>query len=331
MTKPDRPKPTYWGRIPAEVRYDKSLPAAARLLYAEFDALSRKHGYCWASNSYFARLFEVDVATVSKWIKKLVDGDHISMRVVPKEANRRYIYLLTKKSIALLTEKSVAIDEKVKSPIDEKVKPTNKTSINSESEKQPPTPLFKKGSREDICWNSYLAAKSHFGTTFDPDFYDFFEQEVMGRFDKQKVCNATLSDWYNDVWMVYGIDDIVRVLKRQRDESNAWQVKWYQIKNRLRDDKKAKDNTELTRRQAEENKVNHAVDNKHRRQEQLELARSNLPEFVKHYQTNPFFRKKVDNDPELKRFMPEENKARTKRKCTISSDGKVTCTEKAVV
>ena len=49
-------QPSYYAVIPANVRYDKTLPPLARLMYAEITALSNQYGYCFATNKYFAEL-----------------------------------------------------------------------------------------------------------------------------------------------------------------------------------------------------------------------------------------------------------------------------------
>ena len=59
---------SYYAVIPATVRYDTNLKPAEKLLYAEITSLSNKYGYCFASNKYFANLYNVDPHTVSQWI-----------------------------------------------------------------------------------------------------------------------------------------------------------------------------------------------------------------------------------------------------------------------
>ena len=52
-------KPNYFGILPANVRYDKNLKPMEKILYTEISSLTNKDGYCYATNSYFSRLYEV--------------------------------------------------------------------------------------------------------------------------------------------------------------------------------------------------------------------------------------------------------------------------------
>lgn len=84
-------KASYYAIIPASVRYDKSITANAKLLYGEITALCNKEGYCWASNQYFADLYEVGPKTISEWVRQLKEGGYVTY--VVSEHNSRQIYL----------------------------------------------------------------------------------------------------------------------------------------------------------------------------------------------------------------------------------------------
>lgn len=66
----------YYGILPSEVRYDKTLLPSAKLLYVEITSLCRKEGYCWATNGYFAELFDTTERTIKRWIKILCDKEY---------------------------------------------------------------------------------------------------------------------------------------------------------------------------------------------------------------------------------------------------------------
>jgi len=85
--------PTYYSILIAEVRYDKRLTPLQKLLYSEITALSNKTGECWASNKYFADLYEVSETWVSLSIKKLVSLGFIESRIDIEKGNIRYLKL----------------------------------------------------------------------------------------------------------------------------------------------------------------------------------------------------------------------------------------------
>jgi DNA-binding transcriptional regulator YhcF (GntR family) len=103
-------KKSYYAIIPAEVRYSKASPNA-KLLYGEITALCNEKGYCWASNQYFAELYEVHRNTVSKWVAELESHDFI--KVVVKKNYSRMI---------CLSKKLKGVQRKAETPYNEKLK-----------------------------------------------------------------------------------------------------------------------------------------------------------------------------------------------------------------
>lgn len=91
-------KKSYYAIIPASVRYDTRLCANSKLLYGEITALCNEKGYCWASNKYFADLYNVSKTSISKWISALERTGYINIRFKYKENTNeieyRYIYII---------------------------------------------------------------------------------------------------------------------------------------------------------------------------------------------------------------------------------------------
>lgn len=107
----------YYTILPAKIRYDQNLPANAKILYSELVALCSDQGFCWASNGYFAKLYGVDKATVSRWVSKLHKFGYIFFKSDDKNAE--------------------GYDEKINeyrqiciAPLDENVNPNNKKKNN---------------------------------------------------------------------------------------------------------------------------------------------------------------------------------------------------------
>ena len=89
----DQPaKPSYWAVLPAAVRYDPTITAGARLLYAEISSLTDARGYCWASNSYFQQLYGISEPTVQRYLRALKAGGYIRIQDGDGGQGRRKIY-----------------------------------------------------------------------------------------------------------------------------------------------------------------------------------------------------------------------------------------------
>jgi len=114
-------KPNYYAILPAEVRYSEDLAPNSKLLYAEISALTNKSGKCFAQNSYFAELYNVEKETVSRWISQLEKFGFVKTKVIRnknKQVERRYIFVNTS-------------PQKNQYPIDKKVKDNIYTNINN--------------------------------------------------------------------------------------------------------------------------------------------------------------------------------------------------------
>lgn len=127
-------QPSYYSIITANVRYDNRLTDSEKLLFAEITSLSNKYGYCTATNSYFARLYEVVKETISRRISNLTKYGYLKIETVKdgKQIKQRKIYPLTQSSIPIDVKINTPIDNSVNTPIDANVKENN-TSINNTS------------------------------------------------------------------------------------------------------------------------------------------------------------------------------------------------------
>lgn len=101
-------RPNFWAVIPATVRYDRVVGSTAKLLFAEITALSNIEGYCWASNNYFANLFDISITQVSRLIASLEERGFLKSFVDSKAGNQRRLYpQITTETEILPAEKKV--------------------------------------------------------------------------------------------------------------------------------------------------------------------------------------------------------------------------------
>ena len=154
--------PNYFSIIPANVRYDKRLKPNEKLLYSEITALCDKNGYCWATNSYFANLYDTHKNTVGVWIKHLKELGYIDIKIIykkeTKEIDKRIISIIVNtkdfnttgtsdpinENIDRYQQKDCdPINEKIDTPINKKIEENNtridqykinKKEINKEKE-----------------------------------------------------------------------------------------------------------------------------------------------------------------------------------------------------
>ena len=102
-------KPSYYGILPAQVRYDTALTNLAKLLYCEISALASKDGTCFASNRYFANNFESSERTISRAVCSLEENGYVRIT----RHKRKGDYKVVKREITLMTKMSINVDKNV--------------------------------------------------------------------------------------------------------------------------------------------------------------------------------------------------------------------------
>lgn len=126
----------YYAIIPANVRYDKELPANAKLLYGEITALCNEKGYCWATNAYFSNLYEVHNKSISRLISQLEKKGYIriEMLIEDKQVKSRHIYIASSNAdVTTSPQKSVEGSNKNVTRGSNEIVTDNITSFNTTS------------------------------------------------------------------------------------------------------------------------------------------------------------------------------------------------------
>lgn len=114
-------KPGYFAVLPASVRYDTNLCPAAKLLYAEISALCNKHGYCTASNNYFAEIYDTSKRTIERYIRQLKDFAYIRVEIFRDEFD-----VITLRKIWIIESSTPPTDKIVGTPPQNCRHPTDK-------------------------------------------------------------------------------------------------------------------------------------------------------------------------------------------------------------
>lgn len=173
-------QPNYYAVIPANVRYDKDLTANAKLLYGEISALAQKDGACYATNKYFAELYNVSQVSISKWINSLVDKKYINFKIIYKEGTKeilnRYLTL-------------------VYDPIKENLKDNNTSTNNKEINNNKllfTKKKFKKPTLDEV--QQYCSERNN--NISAEKFIDYYESNgwKVGR-NSMKDWKATVRNW----------------------------------------------------------------------------------------------------------------------------------------
>lgn len=184
---------SYYAIIPADVRYDKAVPANAKLLYGEITALCNKHGYCWATNSYFAELYGVTKKSISGWISILVERGYITSEIKYKdgtpEIQDRYLRICVG---GMEKKRTAPMEKKVKENITSQNITLNTTYEDIKADKPPRAMRFTPPTFEEV--QAYCTERKN---NVDPErFIDFYASKgwMVGK-NKMKDWKAAVRNW----------------------------------------------------------------------------------------------------------------------------------------
>lgn len=167
-------KPGYWAVLPAGIRYDPDLPPNAKLLYAEISSLTDAAGYCFATNAYFERLYELSERTIIRLLQALESRGYITIADNDGGKTKRKIYAGINPASTWgddpLTKMSVPPDKNVSTPLTKMSPPTINKKINNKSTSTPQSPPGGEGVK---IW--------------DPEMFDRFWARYPKKRDKAKA------------------------------------------------------------------------------------------------------------------------------------------------
>tara|TARA_R100001443_G_scaffold20068_1_gene31933 strand:- start:7447 stop:8286 length:840 start_codon:yes stop_codon:yes gene_type:complete len=151
--------PSYYSILTADIRYDTKLSWFEKVLFSEISALTNKTGECWASNKYFAEVFDQSERTITRSISTLKELGYVELKL---EFDGKAI---TKRTIVI----AKPLDNNVSTPIDKNVyPPIDKNGEYNTTSKTNNTSININRDLEDfaIFWKSLLGRKKNKNDAF---------------------------------------------------------------------------------------------------------------------------------------------------------------------
>ena len=235
--------PNFYAIIPADIRYSKELSMFQKLLYAEITALTQKDWFCWASNSYFAELYDMWETYISKQISDLAKKWFLEVFIDKKAGNKRSIYVGKIRKASWKTVSTIAIAEnnktsctKLQDPYCEKVQENN-ININNKNNKE------KNIKKEKSFFNFFEELKILKNYNFDFSKFedknwekifenDNFCEELQYFYEMRKDIKAPMTARALELLCLkaknYDLDIFIKMI--QQSTENSW--KWiFELKN----------------------------------------------------------------------------------------------------
>lgn len=236
-------QPNFYAIIPANIRYSKEISMFQKLLYAEITALTQKDWYCWASNKYFAELYEKNEKYISEVLNDLSKKWFLKIFIDKNAGNKRSIYIWETRRTSGKVATWIAIQENLntyseKSEDHYSEKPEqNNTSINNKNNKR------KNIKKEKSFFNFFEDLKIlknykfNFEKFVDKNWDLIFKnenfcEELQYFYEMRKEIKAPMSARALELLSLkarfYDLDIFIKMI--QQSTENSW--KWiFELKN----------------------------------------------------------------------------------------------------
>ncbi|PZM86344.1 hypothetical protein DLH72_01250 [Candidatus Gracilibacteria bacterium] len=225
-------QPNFYAIIPANIRYAEDLSEFQKLLYAEITALAQKDGYCWASNSYFSKVFtsprkdengkiqKRNPNAISNAINDLAKKGYISVEIEKEKGNTRKIFVgqisFKKAQTATIHQNMDTIHENMETytptnvdPIHEKVEYNNINIIIKNNNIKNAENLKNFGEENYKTNQSAYLLKSFFKLGYIPakeesidSFRKWFKEKIIDKYKFNTVSDLErIIDNFETYWL----------------------------------------------------------------------------------------------------------------------------------
>lgn len=220
----------------------RELTPTCRVLLAEIDSLSDREEGCTASNSYFARFFGISVRSVIRGVALLHKYGLITSVIDKADSNARTMFVVPEAiaKLAIVPSDKMAI-ARSSDLVTKWLDPSDKMAVhyiedntmnNTGGEKHSPSPVIPADQKEEKtpetkagrAWaraREMLEDQMH----FPDEFLEFFDIEVMGRWNKFEVSVAVVRDWHCQLYLKYGVEMVAGILSDYNAGHKGWQPK----------------------------------------------------------------------------------------------------------
>ena len=204
----------YYAVIPSFIRYDPDLKANAKLLYGEITALSNDKGYCWATNDYFAKLYNVSKRSVIEWIQSLAKKGYINVEIIYKENSKEISQRVLKipseenflngKNIPLPSEENFTDGKKVHDPHEEKFTENNINNNNIYIKKR-----NIKEKKEDLQKSDIDEILDYYNNCYEYNKDQFKIKKIFRLTSKNKEAVKLIKARLNENYTVDDFKDVI--------------------------------------------------------------------------------------------------------------------------